>query len=143
MVVLSLELTKEDFCQFNYYTSWTAPWNFKKRVIYHLKNIIYGGALGLLFIYLLKGQITLAAIVGASIFFLLFNLIILPIWIRHDFRKYVEKFHANPSNNSFFLKSALVIDEKGIQASDEVSITTHSWPAFVKKTETNEYLYLY
>ena len=143
MITLSSELTKEDFYQFSYYTNWSASWNFRKRLIYHAKNIIYGGILAFIFFYLIGWKIHFLSFIAGGIFLLLFNFIILPIWIRHDYRKYVEKFYANPSNSSFFLKTELVINEKGILNKDDVSTTMHSWPAFVKKAETEGYFYLY
>lgn len=143
MITFCIELTKEDFYQFSYYTNWSASWNFKKRVFYHLKNFIYGGTAVYLFLYFTGWQPHFISIIGGTIFLLSFNFVILPIWIKHNLWKYVEKFSANPSNSSFFLKTDLVINEKGILSKDDVSTTMHSWPAFVKKAETEGYFYLY
>jgi hypothetical protein len=143
MVALSLELTTEDFYQFNYYTNWTASWNSRKRFIYYCRNILSAGVGSLLGIYLIERKISLTAILVVVVFVLLLGFIALPAWVRRFYRKYVEKFSANPSNNSFFSKTELIIDEKGIQARDDVSTTMHLWRAFTKKVDTEKYFYLY
>jgi hypothetical protein len=143
MVVLSLELTKEDFYQFSYYTSWKASWNSRKRVIYYCRNMLSAGVGSLLGIYLIERKISLTAILVASVFVLLLGFIALPAWVRRFYRKYVEKFSANPTNSNFFSKTELIIDEKGIQARDDVSTTMHLWRAFSKKVEMEDYFYLY
>jgi len=143
MVALSLQLTTEDFYQFNYYTSWTASWNSRKRIIYYCRNILSAGIGSLLGVYLLERKISLTAILVAVVFALLLGFIGLPVWVRRFYRKSVDKFSANPSNSSFFSKAELIVDETGIQARDDVSTTMHLWRAFSKKVETDEYFYLY
>lgn len=91
----------------------------------------------------MRQEISLTAIIMAVVFVSLLGFIALPAWVRRFYRKHVEKFSANPSNSSFFSKAELIIDEKGIQARDDVSTTMHLWRAFTKKVETEKYFYLY
>ncbi len=143
MTVLSIQLTKEDFYQFSYYTSWAASWNSRKRLIYYFRNTLSAAIGSLLGIYLLERTISLTAILVVSVFLLVLIFVALPAWVKRFYRKHVEKFSSNPSNSSVFLKTQLTIDEKGIESKDDVSTTMHSWAAFVKKVETKDSYYLY
>jgi YcxB-like protein len=96
-----------------------------------------------LIIYLVDRRISPVPLVPCAIIGIIVNFVIIPPRIKHHYEKQVDKFYSNPSNSNFLLKTELIIDENGIQSKDETTTTAHSWPAFVKKAETNDYFYLY
>ena len=143
MITIQLELTKEDFYQFSYFTSWSAPWNNKKRVIYYSKFILTYFFLLVLFFYVEREKLPRSSLIILSVAVVVLSLLILPAWNANRLRKQVEIFYDDPKNSNLFLKTDLIFDEKGIESRDSVSFTTYLWSAIVRKAETTEYFYLY
>lgn len=83
------------------------------------------------------------SLIPVVIITLLVTFIGIPAWVKHHYKKQVEKFYTTPSNSSFLLKTEFIIEVKGIQSKDDTSTTMHSWSAFYKKVETEKYFYLY
>ena len=59
MVTVSVELTKEDFYKYNYFTGWTATWNSKKRHNYYLECLLYSWAAGFIILFMFETKISL------------------------------------------------------------------------------------
>ncbi len=142
MIVLSFQLTQEDLYQFNNYTSWTAPENRKKRLKYYLRNSLSGVVL-IIFFLLFTEKINMPKLLLLAGLFFLILFISIPYWIKRHYRKYVKAFCTNPENSSFFEPLELTINETGILMKDNSSTSTYLWSAFIRKVETENYLYLY
>ena len=143
MVHLSYTLTKEDLYHYNYFTAWSAPWRTSHRRNYYLKSILYTIIFVAVFIYALYSKISWKHFAVIGIILTVYFLFIVPLWIRSNYRKLIDKFSDDPNNSKFFSKTELTIDEKGIMEATPETSTMHSWNAFVKRAETAQHIFLY
>lgn len=143
MVRLSFALTKEDLYHYNYFTAWSAPWRARHRRSYWLKNILYAIVFVAIFVYVLYSKISWRNVAVLCIILAVYYIFIVPLWIKHNYRKFINKFSDDPNNAKFLSKTELTIDERGITEVTPETSTMHSWHAFVKRAETDQHIFLY
>jgi YcxB-like protein len=142
-MTLGFSLTREDFFQFNYYTSWAAPEKKEFRVRYYLKTIGYALA-AILILYFIERP-------GNAVRFFTIGIVIAIIWglivgyysMQNSFKKRIKSFAEDQNNSTFFTKTELMLTEFGIVSRDENSEVKYNWDAIVKRAETKDYIYLY
>jgi hypothetical protein len=141
-MLLEFSLTKEDLFNFNYHTGWAAPEKKKFRISFYLKTIGWAFA-GVLLVLSVTRQFGLASILFSCCIAVIVGLISAYFSISHRYKNSLEKFVSQPENQSFFNRATLNITDAGITSQDDISEAKYNWNAITKKTETQDYIYLY
>ena len=139
-MILSYQITEQDYFEYSYYTAWQAPWNKKKRFIYLLRTPLFGLLFIAILIYTIERKTPSSVISSVLIFFLIY-IVLLRIMIKDNFRRSARKIYNDPKNASLFSKAEMSFDKMGISAKDENSQVHYNWSAVIKK-ETTQNLYL-
>jgi len=142
MITLNIELTREDYFKFYYYTVWLAPG--KKAAA--IKSRVKTFALFVLAFTLIQFAVSphdfnffffYTLLVLASIY-------VLPLFsIESSCRKQSDAFCNDPLNANFFLRSEMIISETGIFDKASHAEVNYRWNGIIKKVETAEHFLLY
>lgn len=141
-VQFSFTLTKEDFIAFYTYVFWDAPKNRRKRIWYYVKQALpllafilafyYTGVFNRNDIFVTLVIILIIITSGLS----LFN-------VRGNTMRAAEKIAEEKDNRTLFEENSIQVTELGIFTKNAQSEIKYSWQAFIRKSETPEYYYLF
>lgn len=142
MVHLKFNLTEEEYFQFTYHSTWTAPGRRKYRLLYYGKVFLLYAAVAILYIVTrhsnqLLIDFTIFGTVGLVYFLLI------PYLVRKSLRRRVREIVSSKENEHILDESEVIISEAGIIDRDKVSESRYDWDAIVKKAETSSSYYLY
>lgn len=141
-------LTEDDFAEANVYTSWSATWLKKARLIFVVKSIFYGamgmGATFFIFdkIGIIKKYSTVELIIASSVilvFSTAFTYYQAPLGIRSKSKKLLIK----EENRHILDEGELFINDDKIISIDSRNMTDYKWESIVKYASTKEYFFLY
>ncbi len=142
MVTINFLLTKEDYFNFNFYTSWLSPGKKMAIIKSRVKTFI-------LFIFSLS-MVTLAGPRKAfdSVYFfsifMLAAIYVLPLLsIKTNSRKLAFTFIQNRLNAHLLTQTEVVISPNGIFSKNIFCEVKYKWECIIKKEETNDYYFLY
>ena len=142
MLTIKFRLTEEEYYQFSYYTTWSAPERRSYRIRYFLRVLVLYAGVALL--YLLtnqENQRVINFIVFATIGVVYFLLV--PSMIRRSVRRRVQEILRQEENQHILDESEIEMSEQGIVDRDKVSETRYAWDAIVRKAENDQCVYLY
>jgi len=143
MIAINVTPTEKELFDFNYYTSWKAPWNKKKKISWYARVMLYTVVGLAIFFYIVNAKLTWeAAISGVAVLTIYFGIIV-PFYIKYRYQKTVKKFYKDPKNENIVLPNQIIINENGIFTRDSASETTYKWNAIVRKSVYNGCTYLY
>jgi len=137
---LEYQLTQEDYFDFTYYATWIAQWNKRKRIIYYSRIIILCIAI-IIFFHFTGKPLTSTFLIIYSVFLCIYIFLVVPFWIKSNYKRVARKFFKDEKNVIFFSKSNLEINESGIFSSDQHTSAHFRWSSVVKYAE-NEKLYM-
>ena len=142
MLHLKYHLTEEEFFEYNYYTSWTAPDRKKYRAGYYLRFLLLYGAIATL--YVAAGQnhwrVTDITVFGGIA---LVYLLLVPWLVRRSVKNRARQFLQKPENQHVLSECEVILSDSGIVDKDRESESKYSWEAIVKTGETLNCHYLY
>jgi len=142
MVTVSFHLTEQEFFDFNYYTSWSAPERKSYRLLYYGKVFLLYFLVATVYIFTNHtSQILVDFVIFSAIGLVYFLLI--PFLIKQSIRRRVKRMLAAKENEHILQESQVVLDDSGIFDKDNVSETRYDWEAIVRKSETDTTFYLY
>ena len=141
-LILSYQLTEDDYFEFSYFTAWKASWNKKKRIIYFAKVSFFAFLGSTVLLYSLKKDFPKNLIVTIFVFLVLY-ISLLSLLIKDNYRRLARKIYNDPKNSNLFSVAELSFDENGIRAKDNFSDNQHSWSAITKISETPKHHFLY
>lgn len=139
---LEYQLTPQEYKDFNYYTSWSAPEKRNARLKYYL------GSLGFYFLFFVvislisKKNPTIIGLVVFSVFAILF-MFYLKWRVRRQIERYVDKLVKESGESRIFARSELSITERGIHEKSIDAETSYQWSAVLKRAEAYNCYYLY
>ena len=142
MLTIKFRLTEEEYFQFSYYSTWSAPERRGYRIRYFLRVLVLYAGVALL--YLLtnrENQRLVNFIVFGSIGVVYFLLV--PTMIRKSVRRRVREILRQEENQHVLDESEIELSEQGIVDRDKVSESRYAWDAIVRKAETEQCVYLY
>lgn len=143
MIALRYALTPEDFSNFTIYVQLDAPGK-KKRLYKSLRPLII--IFTILTIYNISTAITsqtvsIADFIGVP--FILFLLLFPTLSARPRLKRQSLQYATNPDNAAVFLMTDHIFSETGVLMKDDVKEIKFQWSAFIKKQETDSYIYLF
>lgn len=142
MVTIKFHLTEQEFFDFNYYTSWSAPERSRYRFLYYGKVFLLYFLIAAVYIFTNhSSQILVDFVIFSSIGLVYFLLI--PSLIRRSIRRRVRGMLADRENEHILQESQVSLDESGIYDKDSVSETRYDWEAIVRLSESETTFYLY
>lgn len=142
MLHLKYQLTEQEFFEYNYFTTWSAPDRSRYRISYYLKFVLLYGAIAILYI---AGNKDHWRIIDISVFggIALLYLILVPWMVRISVKRRARQFLGRPENHHILSECEVILSDSGIVDKDKESETRYSWDAIVKKAETPDCHYLY
>jgi hypothetical protein len=142
MITLNFKLTKEDYFNYYYYSTYLAPGKKAAVIKSRLKGFFIFSFL-LLLIRFTSPERTLDTFFFISIA-MMASIYLLPLFtVEMDTRKQINAFLNNPLNCYLLMKTEVIISETGISAKDEFTESKYQWNAILKKEETKEYYFLF
>jgi hypothetical protein len=143
MLLLEYSLTKEDYFNFNYYTTWQAPEKKSYRLKYWLKMASYI-LIGISIPVIMEPRpLTLKNLLPLLIIFIVLLFLSVYLYTKYYLKISVNKFLEKPDNCHVLLKTQLIISDTAIKEISEVAETTYKWEAIKNKIENKDYWYLY
>ena len=142
MLSFKFSLTEEEYFEYNYYTSWSAPHKKRYRRRYYSRVLALYTIIAALYIFTNRSHrieidLSVFAIIGIVYF------LMVPLLIRNSIRRRTRQIIAEPENQHVLDESEIVITDAGISDHDNVSQSRYDWDAIVKKVETANSYYLY
>lgn len=143
MLTLQYNLTREEFLEYNYYTSWSSPDRRSYRLKYFLRVLVLYGAVAAGYVYINRNRHDLLtdAFVFGSIG--LIYALIVPVLVKRSIKSRVNAMLREPENQHILQTSVITLSEQGIIDKDSASESRYNWEAIVKKVETKDCYYLY
>ena len=142
MLVLKYHLTEEEYFDYNYYTSWSAPDKKRYRLQYYFRVLIMYAVVAGLYTYATRShQLVLDAVIFIAIGILYFLLV--PSLIKNSIRKRVRDILSQQENKHILDETEVILSDTGIIDKDKASESKYSWEAIVRKSETSACYYLY
>jgi len=139
---LQYQLTRQEYKDFNYYTSWSAPEKRGARLKYYLGSLAFYALFFVVVSILSKKNPTIPALVIYSIFAVLFMLYLK--WrVRRQIERWVDKLVEESGESRIFSRNELTVTERGIHDKTDDSETTYQWSAILKRVEAYNCYYLY
>lgn len=142
MVILKYHLTEDEYFDFNYYTSWSAPERRGYRIRYYLRFLFWYVLIVVFYLYANSRYNVNAGTVIFGIVAIIYFLLV-PFLIKRGIRQRVRATLAMPENKHVLEESEVVVMDTGIVDKDTASETKYSWEAIVRKAETPTSYYLY
>lgn len=139
---LTYQLTRDEYFQFNYYTTWTAPERRKYRRLYYARVLLLYASIALFYIIVSPRRewMTNTLVFG----FIAFTYILLvPHIIRRSIRRRTQQILEKADNRNILEETELTLSPGGIAEKDKASESFYQWDAIVKKAETPTQYYLY
>jgi hypothetical protein len=143
VLTLQFNLTREEFLEYNYYTSWSSPDRRSYRFKYFLRVLVLYGAVAAGYVYINRNRhdlLTDAFVFGAI--GLIYALIV-PVLVKRSIKSRVNAMLREPENQHILQASEITLSEQGIIDKDNASESRYNWEAIVKKVETKDCYYLY
>lgn len=142
MLILQYHLTKEEFFEFSYYTTWSSPDRKGYRARYYLRVLVLYAAVAALYIFMNRHH---NIVIDLSVFSLiaLVYLLLIPTLVKRSIRSRVKAILNDPENAHVLQEAKVTLSDTGIIDQDTASETHYNWDAIVKKTETSTAYYLY
>jgi hypothetical protein len=143
MLTLRFAITPDDFANFSAYVHLEAPG--KKKLLFkkYLPLIIIVSFVLLVNIAnaFVAGNFDSSVLIGLAVFisFMLINF----FSIRPRLKKQAQKFAADSENAAIFNMTDYTFSETGLLTKDNFRETKYQWPAFIKKGETADYIFLF
>ena len=142
MLVLKYHLSEEEYFDYNYYTSWTAPDKKKYRVGYYLKVLLLYGAIAGLYIFSRRDRSPTTDLIIFCIIGLIY-IVLVPFLVRQSIQRRVKQILSHPENKHILEEAEVVLSDTGITDKDSESESRYTWEAIVKKAETKTSYFLY
>ena len=142
MVTLQYHLTKEEFFDFNYFTTWSAPDRKGYRVRYYLRVLLLYGAIAALYMFTNRDH---SLVVDLTVFgvIALVYLLLVPALVKRSIKHRVNGMLNDPANAHVLQEAKVILNDTGIIDKDTASESHYTWEAIVKKVETPHAYYLY
>ena len=143
MLTLRFNLTREEFLDYNYYTSWSSPDRRSYRFRYFTRVLVLYGAVAAGYVYINRFRhdfLTDAFVFGAI--GLIYALIV-PMLVKRSIKSRVNAMLREPENQHILQTSEITLSDQGIIDKDSASESRYNWEAIVKKVETKDCYYLY
>ena len=143
MLTLRFNLTREEFLEYNYYTSWSSPDRRSYRFRYFMRVLALYGlvAAGYVFINRNRHELLVDIFVFSAIG--LIYALIVPVLVKRSIKSRVNSMLKEPENLHILQTSEITLNEEGIIDKDNASESRYNWEAIVKKVETKDSYYLY
>jgi len=142
MITLNFKLTKEDYFNYYYYSTYLAPGKKAGVIKSRLKGFFIFSFL-LLLIRFTSPERSLDTFFFISIA-MMASIYLLPLFtVEMDTRRQTYAFLNNPLNSDLLTNTEITISETGIAAKDELSEAKYQWNAIVKMEESKDYYFLF
>ena len=138
-ITISYHLTEEDYFEYHLFTSWTAPWNKKKRMAAILRYLLFGAVFVPALVYTAEKRFDVVRIL---IYFAVYVLSLF-ILIKYKFRRTARKIYNDPRNAALFSEVELTFTENGFSGRHESSSSEHKWSAVTRNAATDKHFFLY
>lgn len=143
MLMLEYTLAEKEFCDFNYYTGWKAPWKKSFRRIYYSRTLVSFGIIAAAFFFLAdENKMGLPVIIGIASGFATL-LFMLPRSMRSAIDKQTRQAIQESGIETILPPTTLIVTGDGILDKTPHAETRYSWSAFHRKAVANDCYYLY
>lgn len=143
MLTLRFNLTREEFLEYNYYTSWSSPDRKGYRYRYFLRVLALYGVVAAGYVYINRHRHDLLTDIFVFGTIGLIYALIVPLLVKRSIKSRVNAMLREPENQHILDMSEITLSEKGILDKDNASESRYNWEAIVKKVETKNCFYLY
>lgn len=143
MLTLQFNLTREEFLEYNYFTSWSSPDRKTYRLRYFLRVMgLYAFIAGTyIWFNRFSHDVVTDLLVFGSIG--LIYAFLVPVLIKRSVVSRVNAMLKEPENQHILDTSTIILTDQGITDKDKASESRYNWEAIVKKVETKDCFYLY
>lgn len=142
MLTLKYHLTEEEYFDYHYFTTWSAPAKKRYRIKYYSWVLIFYTLVAALYIFSKQAHniwIDFSIFSSIGIVYIL----LVPYLIRRSVRVRVKDILAEPENAHVLSAAEVILMDSGILDKDTVSESKYDWDAIVRKAETPNSYYLY
>ncbi|MBO9633208.1 MAG: YcxB family protein [Chitinophagaceae bacterium] len=143
MLTLRFNLTREEFLEYNYYTSWSSPDRKGYRYKYFLRVLVLYGAVAAGYVYINRFRHDLLTDIFVFGAIGIIYALIVPLLVRRSIKSRVNAMLRETENQHILEESEITLSEQGILDRDNASESRYNWEAIVKKVETKDCYYLY
>lgn len=143
MLTLRFNLTREEFLEYNYYTSWSSPDRKPYRFRYFTRVLILYAAVAAGYVFVNRDRHELWTDIFVFSTIGLVYALIVPVLVKRSIKARVNGMLREPENQHILNTSEITLNDQGIIDKDNASESRYTWEAIVKKVETQHCYYLY
>lgn len=143
MLTLRFNLTREEFLEYNYYTSWSSPDRRSYRFRYFMRVLALYGLVAAGYVYINRNRHELLVDIFVFSAIGLIYALIVPVLVKRSIKTRVSSMLQEAENQHILQTSEITLNEQGIIDKDNASESRYNWEAIVKKVETKDCYYLY